>query len=64
MVENADSGAAVYRCEHCGLDLTDPKNAGFPYEGDWYCSGHHAQLDTGDRVDASEYNSQLEGYVP
>jgi len=34
-------------CWNCGCNLTDPKNAGFLYEGHWYCSGLCAEVCNG-----------------
>lgn len=57
-----------YLCAQCGKSLNDPKNCGFPYEGEWFCSGWCADVvagfwDAGEQV--SDYNAQLsEDYFP
>lgn len=34
-------------CRNCAKDLTDPTNAGFLFEDDWYCSGMCAEVAAG-----------------
>ena len=31
-------------CRNCALDLTDPTNCGFKFDGDWYCSRWCAEM--------------------
>lgn len=49
-------------CRNCGTDLTDPKNAGFPYDDDWYCGGFCAEVAAGfwsQGNSVSDFNAQL-----
>lgn len=58
-----DGDLGVY-CRNCACDLTDPKNAGFRYDDDWYCSGFCAEVAAGFWArgeDVSDYNSSLRG---
>jgi hypothetical protein len=54
--------SGTYRCRNCGADLTDPKNAGFPFDGDWFCGGFCAEVCAGFWTrgnSVSDFNSQL-----
>lgn len=34
-------------CRNCGLDLTDPTNCGFNFDGDWFCQPLCAEVCSG-----------------